>query len=230
MLKGKAKLNNIQIRRRILQLLYEAHDCDPHGAVEQDELARKLNFPPNRVQSNLAYLSGPDKKLVQLRRTSAGGSRIYYFVQITSAGIDLLDDPNEFNTRFPPQVVYQYVAGDNLEVTIGDNASDVMVGKDIIKLQFGASHSLEEVCTRFVTSLESHSDLSTVDRKEISTQLEKLWALLQSEELDLGEVQRIKRFLTEREGKPAVRTTALFSQPSVVEPIQRAVERLIGRS
>jgi hypothetical protein len=223
-------MNNIQIRRRILQLLYKIHDRDAHGAIEQDELAQKLDLPLHRVQSNLAYLSHPGKKLVELRRTSAGGSRIYHFAQITAAGIDLLDDPNEFNARFPPQVIYQYVGRDNLQVTIGDNVSEVTVGKDIFKLQFGASHSLKEACTGFVTSLESHSSLSTVDIEEIIARIEKLQTLLQSEELDLGEVQRIKHFLAGREGKPVVRTTALFSQPSVVEPIQRAVERLIGRS
>jgi len=228
LLNGEAELNNIQIRRRILQLLYEVHDRDPHGAIEQDELAQRLGLLPNRVQSNLAYLY--DKKLVQLRRTSAGGRRVYYFAQITASGIDLLDDPSEFNERFPPQVIYQYVAGDNLQVTIGDNASEVIVGKDIIKLQFGADHSLEEVSTRFVASFESRSDLSEVDREEITVQLERLQALLQSEELDLGEVQRIKRSLIEREGRPAAMTTALFSHPAVVKPIQQAVERLIGRS
>jgi len=223
-------LNNIEIRRRILKLLYEIHDRDPHGAIDLDELAQKLNLPPNRVRSNLMYLCDPDKKLLQLKRTSAGDGRIYHFAQITAAGIDLLDEPSEFNARFPPQVIYQYVAGDNFEVTIGDNASEVTVGKDIIKLQFGKNHSLEETCTRFVKSLEKRSNVSAMDREAITAQLQKLQALLQSEELDLGEAQHIKRSLVEREGWPAAGTMALFSHPAVVEPIQRAVERLIGRS
>jgi hypothetical protein len=228
LLNGEAELNNIHIRRRILQLLYEVHDRDPHGAIEQDELAQRLNLPSNRVQSNLVYLS--DKKLARVRRTSAGGLRVYHFAQITASGIDLLDDPSEFNERFPPQVIYQYVAGDNLQVTIGDNASEVTVGKDIIKLQFGADHSLKEVSTRFIASFEDRSDLSELGREEITLQLERLQELLQSEELDLGEVQCIKRSLIEQEGRPAVMTTALFSHPAVVKPIQQAVERLIGRS
>lgn len=228
MLNGETKLNNIQIRRRILQLLYEVHNRDSHGAIEQDEFAERLNLPANRVQSNLTYLY--DKKLVQLRRTSTGGRRVYHFAQITASGIDLLDDPSEFNERFPPQVIYQYVAGDNLQVTIGDNASEVMVGKDIIKLQFGADHSLEEVSARFVASFEGRSGLSEVDREEITVQLERLQELLRGEELDLGKVQRIKRSLIEQEGRPAAMTTALFSHPAVVRPIQEAVERLIGRS
>lgn len=228
--RGEARLNNIQIRRKILELLNETYNRDPHGAIEVDELAEKLNLPYNRVQSNLAYLCDPDKKLARLRRTSTGGSRIYHFAQITAAGVDLIDDPNEFNARFPPQVIYQYVAGDNLEVTIGDNASEVTVGKDIVKLQFGTSHGLEEVCARFATSLESRSNLSIADKGKITAQLEKLRVLLQSEELDLGEAQRIKQFLIEREGWPPARTMALFSHPAVVEPIQKAVERLIGCS
>jgi hypothetical protein len=212
-------VNNIQIRRRILQLLYEVHNRDPHGAIEQDKLPQQLNLPTNRVQPNLAYLC--EKKLVQLRRTTAGGCRVYHFAKITASGIDLLDDPSEFNARFPPQVIYQYVAGDSLQVTIGDNASEVTVGKDIIKLQFGADHSFEEVSTRFIASFESRSGLSKVDR---------LQALLQSEELDLGKIQRIKRSLIEQEGRPAAMTTALFSHPAVIRPIREAVERLIGRS
>ncbi len=227
-------MNNIQIRRRILEMLYEVHDRDPEGGIELSELAQCLRLPLDRVRSNLVYLCDPDKKLAQLKKTSVetsvGSGRIYHFVRITATGIDLLDDPNEFNSRFPPQVIYQYVAGDNLEVTIGDNASEVTVGKDIVKLQFGASHSLGELCTRFVASLENDSHYSELDKREIAAWLERLQALLQSNQVDLGEIQRIKQFLTEREGRPAVVTTALFSHPAIVERVQQAVEQLIGRS
>lgn len=196
--------------------------------MELDELVQRLNLSPDRVRSNLMYLCDPDKKLAQLKTTSAGSGRMFSFARITAAGIDLLDDTNEFNTHFPPQVIYQYVAGDNLEVTIGDNASEVTVGKDIIKLHFGSGHNFEEVCTRFVTSLESRSLISTLERGEITAQLERLQTLLQSGELNLGEVQRIKQFLVEREGRPAVGTTALFSHPAIVERVRAAVEELIG--
>ena len=107
------------------------------------------------------YLS--QKGLVDLKRTFTGGNRVYSFVQITAASIDLLNDPNEFNAKFPSQVVYQHIAGDSLEVTIGDNASEVIVGKDITKLQFGADHSLEETSVQVVgTASEKTSE--QVDR------------------------------------------------------------------
>ena len=226
----EAKLSNRQIRRNILRLLYATHNHDPHGVIELDELVQQLDLPSSRVRSNLRYLCDPKKELVEMRETSTAGGRIYHFVRITAAGIDLLDDPSEFNARFPSQVIYQYVAGDNLAVTIGDNNSEVTVGKDIVRLQFGTSHGLEDVCSRFIASLESRPDLNATEREEITVQLGKLQSLLRSPRVDLGEAQRIRQFLVDHERGPAARTAALFSHPAVVKPIQQTVERLIGRS
>lgn len=224
-------MDNTQIRRRILKLLYDLHNRDPHGTIELDELAQRLELSTSLVRSNIKYLCDPSKKLARLRKMKIGSGRVYSFVQITAAGIDLVDDPSEFNAKFPPQVTYQYVAGDNLEVTIGDNASEVTVGKDIVKLQFGTSHTLEDVFAKFTNSITSLSSFNGVDKKGITAQLDSLHSLLrQGEEMDLGEVQRIKQSLIEQEGSPPARTTALFSHPAVIGPIQKAVERLIGHS
>jgi hypothetical protein len=226
-------MNNVQVRREILTLLYDLHNRDPHGAIELDELARQLDLSPNKVSSNVKYLCDPEKELAKLKKTTAGSQRVYTFVRITAAGIDLVDAPNEFNARFPPQVTYQYqyVAGDNLEVTIGDNASEVTVGKDIVKLQFGADHTLEDVFAKFVDSVIERSNASQTDEEGITTQLKRLRYLLQQGEgMDLGEAQRIKESLVEQEGSPPAGTIALFSHPAVVGPIQKAVERLIGHS
>ena len=46
--------------------------------------------------------------------------------------------------------------------------------------------------------------------EEITDHIHRLWVLLQGEDLDLGEIQRIKCFLVKQEGPPTVLTTALF--------------------
>jgi hypothetical protein len=222
-------LDNVQVRRRVLTLLYARHNADPHSAIEIDDLARQLNLPLNLVHGNVVYLSDPNKSLIQITRTDMGG-RIYRFARITAAGIDLLDDPNEFNAKFPTQVTYQYVAGDNLEVTIGDNASEVVVGKDIVKLQFGAGHTLEELTTRFTETIKSRLGTHALQVDAVLAEMTRLITIVKSDSIDLGEVQRIKALLVQYEGSPAVATIALFSHPAIVEPIQRAVEQLIGHS
>lgn len=220
-------MNNIQIRRRILQILYEAHNSSPHNAIEREELAKILGVPLNKIQNNLVYLSDPKKNLITLKKTSIE-FRTFHFVQITATGIDLVDEPSEFNSSFPPQVIYQYVAGDKLEVQIGDNASDIIVGKDIYKIQFGENHSLQDICDRYLTALKNDFDLTLEYEKGIESRLQKLQDTLQCDVPNLGKVQCIKQWLIDVEGKPATMTIALFSQKCVKEAVERAVQQLIG--
>ena len=127
-----------------------------------------------------------------------------------------MEDPSEFNGRFPPQVVVQNVLGHHLEITIGDHASNVSAGKGTTQtthiLQIGAStNSLEDMCTQFLQDLENAPGLELEQIAEAAEQIRRLVGILTKQDIDLGEIQRIKRFLAEREGRPAYRTALLYN-------------------
>lgn len=223
-------MNNVEIRRKILRILYETYHFNSNDAITINELADELNISVERVKSNVLYLCDPQKELLHLSEVQVAGGKIYTFVKINPAGIDLVEDPNEFNKRFPPKMFFQHVAGDNLQVTIGDNASEVIVGKDIFGVQFGASQNLQEVCVQFIQNSSNDFELEGPPAAQIKLLLNSLIALIESEDFNLGEVQIIKKELEKIEGPPAPNTTTLFCHPEMRARIQAQVNKLIGMS
>jgi hypothetical protein len=217
-------MNDIEIRREVLAYLYEVHYTRRSSApVEAQRLVKERVLPTDRLYKNLEYLA--EKNLIRLNQTSLPSGTVYHFVTITATGIDLLDDPNEFNERFPSQVIHQNVAGDNIKVEIGDNAKRVVVGKGIINVEHRLPQQLNKLCTQFLDDFGMEpSD------KFLAEQLTRLQEILAAPSVDLGEVQRIKKRLIEIEGTPPVKTIALFSDPSVAKSIMDACEKLIGDS
>ncbi|MCL4300072.1 MAG: hypothetical protein KJ077_30340 [Anaerolineae bacterium] len=93
-------MDNIQLRREILKLLYDAQTQSVSGTLTQEDLGRKIGVPGQDVQINLAYLADEDEKYVELSETVIG-IRIYRFVKLTIAGIKLVEDVTAFNRKFP---------------------------------------------------------------------------------------------------------------------------------
>jgi DNA-binding MarR family transcriptional regulator len=220
-------MDEVRIRRQILQTLYDKRRREPPGALEYSELARHLALTPQDVQFNVSYLA--EKGLVEISKPTIG-RRTFVFVQITASGMDIKEDANEFNRRFPPQVVVQNVLGDKLDIVIGDHASNVSVGKGIVPVvQLGAStRPLADVCSKFLEDIRTGLAFTPEQITRITDQVYNLANILAEEDPDLGKVQRIKRFLAEQEGRPAARTSVLFSHEAVARPIRQAVARLIG--
>lgn len=236
-------MNNIQLRREILKHLYKDYYREWDATLEEEELANKLHLPLVQVRGSLKYLL--EKELVQTSRMQFG-ARFFTYVRITAKGIDLIEDESEFNRAFPPQIIYQYVAGNHLQVTVGDNAtyvggdlfkatigdnvqvSQLAIGKDIVQIDVGANADLNQVREGFRQAVSGKLAVSGDDSFE--TQIARLERELAAKEPNLGEIQSVKRSLALLEGSPATATAALFSHPAVVEPIRRAVEQLIGHS
>lgn len=216
-----------QERRRILKMLYDTRRRSQPGAVERREFVSSLDISARDVQFHIDYLV--DKGLVQAMSPS-GGKRIYTFYTITVKGIDLVEDPSEFNDKFPPQVVVQNVLGDKLNITIGDHNSNVSVGKNIKHtLEIGSStKTLSDVCALFIQDLGNALAMEPDRMVYIVELVHRLERNLTEPEIDIGEVQRIKRFMAEQEGRPAAWTALLFSHEAVTHPIREAVKHLIG--
>jgi hypothetical protein len=219
-------MDNVQIRRQILQLLYDELRDNPPGGVELSEIANRLAQGQQAIQFNINYLA--EKELIEISKTMIR-PRTFLFIQITATGIDLVEDPNEFNNRFPPQVV-QNIIGDKFEVVVGDNASNVAVGKDIRQIASIApdADGLAQICTAYLYELQDASGPDAPQLADVAAALERLERTLADDDPDLGEVQRIKRLLVEHEGAPALRTEKLFGSEVVVQRVRRAVARLIG--
>jgi DNA-binding MarR family transcriptional regulator len=223
----RKNMDEVRARRLILQALYKERKREPQGAIERSQLAQRLALTPQDAQFNVGYLA--EKGLVRISKPTVD-RRKFFFVHITAEGIDLIEDPNEFNNRFPPQVIVQNVLGDKLDIVIGDHASNVSVGKGILHVvQLGAStRTLTDICSKFIQEFDTALTLNPEQIALIADQVYSLADILAQEDPDLGEIQRIKRFLAKQEGRPAVRTSVLFSHDVVAQPIRRAVKRLIG--
>lgn len=212
----------MDIRRSILQVLYDKQKLNHHGSMERSQIVKELASTTDSVQSSLNYLVG--KGFVDvIERTR--GSRTFHFVKITTAGIDFLEGPSEFSK---PQSVIQNIFGDN--ITVGDHASNVSVGKGINHIvQMGATtEDIDLVGEKFIQEFRGDVASNPDKAKMIKQHFQRLMEILSQEEIDLGEVQKIKREMSEIEGQPADQTALLFSYDAVANPIRRAFERLIG--
>lgn len=218
-----------QQRRRILKIVYDARRRGQPGAVERREFVSALGISPTDVQFHLDYLI--NKNLIQALPQSSNRQE-YTFYVITVQGIDLVEDPSEFNNKFPSQVIVQNVLGDKLDITIGDNSTNVSVGKNITQiLDIGSNtKTLDDVCALFIQDLTNTLAKDPERMASIIDLIHSLQGKLTETEIDLGEIQRIKRLMAEKEGRPATWTALIFSHKAVTNPIQEAVKRLIGYS
>lgn len=110
--------NDNKIRRQILQTIYEKWKDNPHDITFTTDLLKATGVADNAVQRNLDYL---DQKgyLNIVGHTTAG----FTGAKITDKGVDLFQDPEEFNQKFPLTVQQNNynVSGNNGDTIIGDS-------------------------------------------------------------------------------------------------------------
>ena len=126
------------------------------------------------------------------------------------------------------------VAGDKVVVTT--HVRDVR-GRTVITAGGGVTYTagavgdeLSAVFAAFLQELQARADLSPQDKAAAEREVKALEATLQSDEPDLGTVQRVKRFFQQKGGWLARAGPTLLSNPSVVAVVQEASKRLIGGS
>jgi len=86
------------VRGRILKLLYERYQKDPLEMLGPADMLETDGIPREGLMANMHYLN--DSGLVELMLGYA--PPLFAGVRITSKGIDLVENPYEFNRRFPP--------------------------------------------------------------------------------------------------------------------------------
>lgn len=95
---GKDK-TAFQIRRCILQALYEYFKDFPYATIELVQIADDCDIVPRELNWNMAYLE--KSGYVELAKSDAVPPFIAPAAVITARGIDLIEDKTLFDTRFP---------------------------------------------------------------------------------------------------------------------------------
>jgi hypothetical protein len=91
---------HFEIRRRILEALYEHYRRDPYGSMPLPELRSALHREEEEFTWNFAYLL--DKGLIR-KIDGFDGAGYYEHAKITVEGIDLVENTGEFERLFPQE-------------------------------------------------------------------------------------------------------------------------------
>jgi len=124
-------MENREIRRKILEILYEEDEEKPGNIIMRNFLKDKLGLPDNKIDSNIRYLG--EKGYI---RYQGSIGQIFVTAQITSEGKDLVEDESEFNKMFPSVTIIS----DNKGVIIGDRSSVRDIKSTKIEKSPGTKH------------------------------------------------------------------------------------------
>lgn len=111
-------MDNNEIRRNILKILYETKLENPHGHPDHSFINEKLNITSNLLRFNIKYLE--EKGYLKITWFSDGG----FLADITSYGIDIAENNSELNQHFPISVTQNIVQSSSGVVI---NSTDVTI-------------------------------------------------------------------------------------------------------
>lgn len=89
----------IRLRRRILSILYGFFQDVPYGAMELRQIQESCQTTPQLLNWNMVYLE--KSGYVELDRSPDCPPFVACSASISAHGIDLVEDRNRFDSRFP---------------------------------------------------------------------------------------------------------------------------------
>lgn len=95
----QSSMTNLEIRRRILELLYKSYADHPYNRITPKEFKEILNIGLKELHFNIIYLE--EKGYVELSKPLEGS--IFVGARITPRGVDLVEDEYELNVFFPEE-------------------------------------------------------------------------------------------------------------------------------
>lgn len=104
-------MTNTEIRRRILQILYERFAEHPYNRTTPSEFKENLDIGLKALHFNIIYLE--EKGYVELSKPLEGS--VFVAARITPKGIDLVEDEYEFSILHPEESEAGPVTSDILE-------------------------------------------------------------------------------------------------------------------
>jgi len=135
-------VTNTEIRRKILQILYESFTEHPYNRITPKEFKEMLGIGLRELHFNIIYLE--EKDYVELSKPLEGS--VFAGARITPKGIDLVEDECEINVLFPVQCSASPISNDILkrfdsllqetgEITDLSNDSKELVIEELKRIQ-----------------------------------------------------------------------------------------------
>jgi hypothetical protein len=161
-------MNNDDIRRQILQSLYDYEINKPDEGITNIQLKEEISIDENKFNFNFNYLKS--KRLV--RGITILG-KPYYRVRITTNGIDVVEN-DEIDTLFP--IIQNIVNHSPGTVINSDNVS--------INIQESFNQIYQEI-----------AEMNTENKSEIIVNVNKLKEELEKDNINKSKVQECSNWL-----------------------------------
>ena len=128
-------MTNAEIRRKILQILYESFKDHPYGRITPKDLQENLNISLKELQFNAIYLE--EKGLIELQKPLEGS--LFVGARATPKGIDIVEDEYQLDIYFPksgakqtiPDSVFQKLTSSINEVDnsegLGNDQKEIVI-------------------------------------------------------------------------------------------------------
>ena len=91
--------NHLVLRHRILEVLYDFFKEFPYAMVDIGDISEKCQTAPKELNWNLVYLEKCG--FLELSKSTDSLPFIACSAVISASGIDLVENKEEFNHRFP---------------------------------------------------------------------------------------------------------------------------------
>ncbi|MGD8366058.1 MAG: hypothetical protein PVG78_00335 [Desulfobacterales bacterium] len=88
------------LRRRIMEFLYERFQAFPYAFTELEAIEEACETSSRELNWNLVYLE--KSGFLELAKTPDSFPYVAAGAALTARGIDLVEDENEFDRKFPP--------------------------------------------------------------------------------------------------------------------------------
>ncbi len=183
-------MNNDEIRRKILEILYEKDKEEPFRFMSRNLLKEKLNVEDNKLDSNVLYLK--EKNLIILGKEHTQ-TKPFIRAIITAKGKDLVENKEEFNSMFPINIT-QNIISNGIGAAIGNNNS--------------INISIEDSFKKIYDDIQKQ-DMS--NKEEIIKNVKEIEDELKKDSIDKNKIKKSIDFL---------KTNASWVIPSVIEIVK----------
>ncbi len=127
------------LRREILKILYDYERINPGDFVDYNDIMSKLNnIETNQLIFNMDYLE--NRGYLKQMKLASGG----FLTNITCNGIDLIENKEEFNTKFPL-----------INITNVHNSQGVVLNSNNVKIDINESINITESFNELYKQIDS---------------------------------------------------------------------------
>ncbi len=194
---------------KILSLLHDSLKLGGPGRLPKDELIRRFKGYP--IEGELETLI----KVGYIKENSQKfAARSYSYIEITGQGIEFLEGRLQLQ-----QII---VHGDYYTVSMGDNNSHVVIGRNNsqVELQFGSDAELGEAFASVKDQMQSEL-VSQKNLERVLYLLDKLQDELGKESINIELIEHIKCDLLQQSDEVRAAILVLFNTKPIIKKLKR---------